>query len=175
MIPCTQLIHSVPEAAKQPQNIFEPPPYLTVGSVLFFVGLILFSVNSRMTCFAKKLYLSLLCQQNILPEELRLTQVSYCKLQCGFFYASVSDVGFSSVSCHSASSHSDDVVWFELTLLHPESAEQPEFVWKLSRLFIPHSNYPALHSSINFCLPSTSREVCHSSMGYKLLDYIVHS
>uniref|UniRef100_A0A3Q1CZM0 Sushi domain containing 1 n=1 Tax=Amphiprion ocellaris TaxID=80972 RepID=A0A3Q1CZM0_AMPOC len=42
-------------------------------------------------------------------------------------------------------------------------------------MFIHHSNYPALHSFINFSLPSPFRENSHSSMGYKLLDYITHS
>ncbi|CAI9547075.1 unnamed protein product [Staurois parvus] len=32
MMPCTQSRHPVPEAAKQPQNIIEPPPYFTVGT-----------------------------------------------------------------------------------------------------------------------------------------------
>ena len=43
------------------------------------------------------------------------------------------------------------------------------------RLFINHSNYPVLHSFISFSLLSMSREICHSSMGYKLLDYFAHS
>ena len=72
-------MHPVPEVAEQPQNIFELPPYLTLGTMFF--SFIPFSINSRMTCFAKKLYLSLICTQNWL----RLTQICSCKLQSGFF------------------------------------------------------------------------------------------
>lgn len=34
MTPCTQSVHLAPEAAKQPQNIFKPPPHLTAGTCL---------------------------------------------------------------------------------------------------------------------------------------------
>ncbi len=41
------------EVAKQPQNIFEPPPCLTVGTVFYFEGFISFSVKSAMSPLPK--------------------------------------------------------------------------------------------------------------------------
>ena len=77
-----------------PKHIWTSTIFNCRYRVLFFVGLIPFSVNSRMTCFAKQLYLSLICPQNILPEELRLTQVCSCKLQSGFFMPPYQKWGF---------------------------------------------------------------------------------
>lgn len=49
---------------------------------LLFAGLILFLVNSGMMCFSKKLYLGLICPQDVFPEGFWLTHVifSNCRL-----------------------------------------------------------------------------------------------
>ena len=141
MIPYSQTMHSVPEAAKQPQNIFEPPPYLTICRILFFVGLILFSVNSRMACFAKKLYLSLICPQNILPEGLRLTQICSCKVQSGFFMPPCQKC-LIQMTTYGSSGHR----------CTPSLQDSLNLCGSWLTLFIHHSNYPALHSFINFFL-----------------------
>ena len=82
-------------------------------------------------------------------------------------------MGFSSVSCHNASSHSGDNVWFELTPLHPElawicveidqgclSTIQSILRCILSTIFLFHPQ-PGRFATVPCC--------------YKLLDYIAHS
>lgn len=64
------------------------------------------------------------------------------------FYISVS-AGSSWLSCHSVSPRSDVDGWFELTLLHPESAEQLNLLGSSLRLFSHHSDYPLLQSLIS--------------------------
>ena len=83
--------------------------------------------------------------------------------------------GFSSVFCHSTSSHSDDNVWLKLTPLHPESAGQPEFVWRLTRVVYPPFKLSCIAFFYQFLSSVHVQGDLHSSMGYKLLDYIVHS
>ncbi len=136
MIPFKQSRHTVPEVAKQPQNIFEPPPCLTRDCVLFFEGLVSFSVNSAMMSFTKKLYFCLICPQYVLPEGLGLSH----KL-------SNSSIAFLCVCVSSLLGlpfHSDGDEYCELTLLYPVSADQLEFVWKLSGIFIHHLNNTSL-------------------------------
>ncbi len=53
--------------------------------VLFFEGLISFSVNSAMMSFTKNLYFCLICPQYVLPEGLWFCHISFVKLQSCFF------------------------------------------------------------------------------------------
>ena len=128
-----------------------------------------------MTSFANKLYLSLICPQSILPEGLRLTQVCSCKLQSGFFMPLCQKWGSPwspAIALHPIHMTTYGSSWHCCTLSLQDSLN---LCGSWLRLFIHHLNYPASHCLINFSPPSTFREICHSSMGYKLLDYIAHS
>lgn len=147
---CTQLRHPalMPKWVRQnipqtSQNLFD-----CRYCVLFSLGIIQFSVNSRLMSFSKKLFLDLICPHDILPEGFQLLQLQYIWVNSSlaFFYVSVSAVGSSWLSCNSIAFHSDVDGQFELTLLHPESTEQLEFVLKMTGAVIHHLDYPSLLS-----------------------------
>lgn len=60
-MPCTDSRHSVPDAAKQPQNITNPPPCFMAGSFLSLGRFLFAPVNIEWMCLAKKLKFSLIC------------------------------------------------------------------------------------------------------------------
>ncbi len=89
-----------------PKHLWTSTMFDCKDCVLFFEGLISFSVNSAMMSFTKKHYFCLICPQYVLPERLWFCHISFGKLQSCFFYAFVSAVVSSWVSYHSPS-HSD--------------------------------------------------------------------
>ncbi len=60
-----------------PKHILTSTMFDCRDCVLFFEGLIYFSVNSAMMSFAKKLYFCLICPQYVLPEGLWFCQISF--------------------------------------------------------------------------------------------------
>ena len=164
--------HPVPEAAKQPQNICEPSPCLTVGTLFFSFS---FSVNGTIMYFTKKLYLGLICPDDFLPKGFWLPQVSFGKLLSGFFMSLCQQwgpPGSPPIMSHLIQMVTDSASWRCCTLCLQVSLN---LFGSWSRFFIHQLNNPSLQSFINFSLPSTSREVSYSGMGCKLLDDVVYS
>ncbi len=68
-----------------PKHLWTSTMFDCRDCVLFFEGLISFSVNSTMMSFTMKLYLCLICPQYVLPEGLWFCHISFGKLQSCFF------------------------------------------------------------------------------------------
>ncbi len=142
--------------------------------VLFFEGLISFSVNSAMMSFTKKLYFCLVCPQFVLTEGLLFCHIRFGKLQSCFFMPLCQQwclPGSPTIAPLFIQMATDSASW----QLYPVSADQFEFVGKLIRVLYPPSNNPSFKFFINFAFPSTSREVNYSAMGCTSIDDIVHS
>ena len=63
-----------------PKHLWTSTMFDRRDRVLFFEGLISFSVNSTIICSTKKLYFGLICPHEVLPEGFSLPQVSFGKL-----------------------------------------------------------------------------------------------
>lgn len=83
-MPCMQLRQTVPEAAKQPQNISEPPPRFTVGTVFFSLNASFLLLKTVEGCALPKSSI-LVSSVHILPDGFWLSQVSFGELKPGFF------------------------------------------------------------------------------------------
>ncbi len=125
----------MPEAAKP---LWTSTIFNCRDCVLFFEGLISFSVNSAMMSFTKKLYFCLICPQYVLPEGLWLT--SFGKLQSCFFMPLCQHwcpPGSPTIASLFIQMATDSASW---RCWYPVSAAQLEFVPKLIvGFFIHHS------------------------------------
>ena len=76
--------------------------------------------------------------------------------------------GSPTIASHLIQMATDSASWHCCTLCLQASLN-------LFEILYPPFKQSFLESFINFCLPSTSRKVSYSAMGYKLLDDVAHS
>lgn len=139
-------------------------------SVLFFQVLISFSEDSRMMCFTKKLYFTLIC-----PQEILASLGKFWQTPIRLFNVSTSAEGLSGsptiaslfiqIATDSASCHC-------CTLCRHVSLN---LFWKLTEVLYQLFEQAFVAVFHHFSLSSTFRDIRYIAMGCKLLDNVAHS